>query len=241
MTTVFLDAIEHVEISSNDHANEVGTLRTLFRGLHQLYGMIKRRELDFEHQIALKLEPGQKLKVFAQGLDYDGTSERLDAIACFFHWFGVSLCNFARLVGYIRGVEKGEFARSDLHDKTNFKTIKEAIDAYVASIPELANVLVWRNKVFGHFAITDPRKDDNIATLDMSVIFPVTFENRYFVGGLTMTKGNATSSHTSQLPRWSVTEVFEALIPRFWSDFKIPTVERLQDAIQAHSGHGANI
>jgi len=88
--------------------------------------------------------------------------------------------------------------------------------------------------VFGHFAITDPRQEDNIATLDMSVIFPVTFENGFYVvGGLTLMKGNTSGSHTSQLPHWSLTNVFETLTPRFWPDFVIPTVEQMQHAIKS--------
>ena len=31
-------------------------------------------------------------------VDYDGTFDKLPMIACFFHWFGVSICNYARLV-----------------------------------------------------------------------------------------------------------------------------------------------
>ncbi len=181
------------------------------------------RELEFERRCG-----PNKVTTFSFGLDFDGTRVRLDVIACFFHWFGVSACNFVRLVGFIHGLERKLFTRADLEAKASFKTIKAAVDGYVNSVTELDNVLVWRNKVGAHFAMTDPYKDDNIATLDMSVIFPVTFENRYFVGGLTMGKGNQTAFHTSQLPRWSLTEVFEALVPRFWPNCAIPTVEQLQ-------------
>jgi hypothetical protein len=236
MTTIALDTIDKLEITPTDYFNEFRTLQTLMGGLHRLYSMIKRRELEFERRCGCI-----KMTVHSFGMDFDGTRDHLDTIACFFHWFGVSVCNYARLVGFIHGLERKHFARADLTSKTNFKTIKAAVDAYADSVTELKNVQIWRNKVAAHFAITDPYKDDNIATLDMSVVFPVTFEGRYVVGGLTMIRGNSMTSHTSQIPPWSLTEVFESLVPRFWTDCPIPTVEQLQDAIMAQSGHGANI
>jgi hypothetical protein len=223
MPTICIDAVANLNIQPGDHFNELQTVQTLTRGLHQLYTMVKFRELEFERRCG-----PNKVTMFSLGIDFDGTRDRLDIIACFFHWFGVSVCNFTRLVGFIHGLERKLFTRANLEAKASFKTIKAAVDGYVNSVTELEKVLVWRNKVGAHLAITDPHKDDNVATLDMSVIFPVTFENRYFVGGLTMGKGNPTAFHTSQLPRWSLTEVFESLVPRFWPDCSIPTVEQLR-------------
>ena len=54
----------------------------------------------------------------------------------------------------------------------------------------------------------------------MSVIFPVSFEGRYVVGGMKMTRRDSSGVHESQLPRWSITEVFESLEPRFWPGVK---------------------
>src|SRR5712692_6830348 len=90
-----LDAVEQIEIKLYDHFNECGTLKTLFVGLHQLYVMIKDRELRFELACGSK-----KIACMSFGLDIDGTRGKLDQIACFFHWFGVSVYNYARLVGF---------------------------------------------------------------------------------------------------------------------------------------------
>jgi hypothetical protein len=206
-----IDTVTELEIQRENHFNEVRTLQTLYRGMTQLYAMVKRRELEFDRRCG-----ANKMVMQSFGIDFDGSRDHLDTIACFFHWFGVSACNVARLVGFIHGLEKKLFTRADLAAKANFKTIKAEIDGYVDSVTELEKVQVWRNKVGAHFAITDPYKHDNIATLDMSVVFPVTFENRYIVGGLTMTKTDSTASHTSQLPRWSLIEVFESLAPGYW-------------------------
>jgi hypothetical protein len=231
MQTITIDHVANLDIQPNDHFNELRTLQTLTRGLHQLYRMVKFRELEFERRCG-----PNRITMTSFGIDFDGTRDRLDIIACFFHWFGVSVCNFTRLVGFIHGLEHKLFTRADLEAKASFKTIKTAVDGYGNSVTELEKVLVWRNKVGAHFAITDPYKDDNIATLDMSVIFPVTFENRYFVGGLTMGKGNPTAVHTSQLPCWSLTEVFESLVPRFWPNYSIPTVEQLRATAKPDGG-----
>jgi hypothetical protein len=208
--TVLLDAIEKLEIPIEGHANEIGTRRMLLSGIKQLHATIKRREIQFERAT------GGKLIVQQFGAASDEEKEFLDTVACFFHWFGVSICNYVRLTGFLRGMSLGHFTRKDLRDPANFKTIKESAKAYVESIPEIEAVRVWRNKVFAHFAITDPIKEDNISTLEMSVIHPVTFEGKYFVGGMTMFRKNSEGSFTSELPRWSLTEVFEALEPRYW-------------------------
>ena len=207
-----LDEIEPVTVQRNDHANERRTLATLQRGLWGLTNGVYIREAPYR-EIAKKM-------IFVEfGQTDDGPTRDIDMMACVFHWFGVSLCNYVRLVGFIRGLEKGEFTRADLSDakKSKDNVIAKAINKYVESIPELESVLIWRNKVFGHFAITAPRHDDNIATLDMSVVLPVSFvAPRYVAGEMQMIRTNATGTHTSELPPWSVTEVYEALTPRFW-------------------------
>lgn len=209
-----LDVVENLQVDAKNHFNEIQSLAVLQQGMISLANAVSVREQHYA-EIAKKM-------VFTQfGATSDAEREQLNLIACFFHWFGVSAINYARLVGFIRGLELNLFTRADLKDATKFKGISDVVKAYVVSVPELTNVLVWRNKVGGHFAITDPRKDDNIATLNMSVMFPVTLESGvYFVGGLTMTLKNAAGVHQSAIPTWSVTRVFDALIPRYWPNIK---------------------
>jgi len=207
---VVLDAIEPVKVDRQKYFNEIGSLRTLFNGLSELCAPIKRREVAFEKA------SGGKFKVMTFGGTSPKEKHSLDVTACMFHWFGLSLCNYVRLIGYIRGLNRGDFTRADLTDKKAVDKVRKSIEGYVSSILEVADLKVWRNKVFAHFAISDPYKDDNISTLDMSVIFPVTFEGRYYVGSMAITRTNSSGSQTSALPRWSMTEVFESLIPRLW-------------------------
>jgi hypothetical protein len=212
MATITLDAIEPVQVEDTEHVNEVGTLRTLHRGLWGLANSVANREYPF-------LEMSKKVKFVSFGRDADATTQDIDMVACFFHWFGVSLCNFARLVGFIRGLKNGEFTRADLTDQSKMKArvIKNSVDAYIQSVPELQPVLVWRDKIAAHFAITDPRKDDNIATLDMSVVFPVAYDSpRYRANYFQMIRSSAAGTHVSGFPEWSVTEVYEQLASRYW-------------------------
>jgi hypothetical protein len=216
MATLILDAIESIEVRERDHFNEVRALHTLRRRLWGLANSVNNREAPYR-------EMANKMTYVVFGADVNGPTRDIDMVACFFHWFGVSLCNYARLVGFIRGLQKGEFTRADLSDETKTKdrVIKKSIDAYVQKIPELEPVLIWRNKVLAHFAITDPLKGDNIATLDMSVVFPVSYVAPHYVAGwFQMTQSNSSGTHASELPEWSVTEVYEKIAPRFWPGLK---------------------
>jgi hypothetical protein len=211
MPTITLDAIAGLSVDTDDYFNECRTLRMLSIGLAGIADNMKRREAVWEQQTAGKI----KLNVY--GSDIDGTTGNLDLTACYFHWFGVSVCNFARLVGFIRGLNATDFTRADVGDPTKSESVRSSVDCYVANVPELSEVLQWRNKVGAHFAITAPKKSDNASTLDMSVMFPVSFSNdRYRVGEWTLTRSNASGTHTSAIPSWSVTEAFERLIPRYW-------------------------
>lgn len=212
MSSITLDTVAGVTIDDGEHFNECRTLQMLSAGLMRIADDLRRRESAWEQAT------GRHVQIHVYGLDIDGTKGNLDLIACMFHWFGVSLVNFARLVGFIKALTNNEFARSDLSDPAKFKCITSTVDAYVKAVPELDAVLKWRNKVGAHFAITAPYRDDNVATLDMSVMFPVSFTNgRYRVGEMALTRSSSSGgSHTSAIPCWSVTEVFASLLPRYW-------------------------
>lgn len=233
MSSITLDAVAGVTITDGDHFNERRTLQMLSAGLLRIADDLRRRELAWEQAA------GRNVQVHVYGLDVDGTKDNLDLIACMFHWFGVSLVNYARLIGFVRGLTNNNFTRSDLGEPGNFKSITGAVDAYVKVVPELEAVLKWRNKVGAHFAITAPHKDDNLATLDMSVMFPVSFTNgRYRVGELTLRRSSSSGvSHTSEIPCWSVTELFESLLSRYWPQVAL-TKKETNKAVNPSGGSG---
>ncbi len=222
-------------MDSNDYFNECRTLQMISTGLVGVADNLKRREAAWEEQTA------GKVKFHVYGLDIDGTKGNLDLIACFFHWFGVSLCNFARLVGFVRGLSVNEFSRADLSDPAKFDAVRASVDEYINAVPELSDVVVWRNKVGAHFAITAPRKSDNVSTLDMSVMFPVTFtDGQYRVGEVTLMRKNSSGTHTSAIPCWSITEVFEKLLPRFWPHISVAANAEANKTVNPSGGSGGN-
>jgi hypothetical protein len=209
---ITLDTVAGLSVDPAGYPNELTSLGMLKQGLLTLANNIKQREGRYAETVRDNI-------AFTMGSDDPDEWAELNLIGCMFHWFGVSACNYARLVGFIRGLERNHFTRRDLLVRQRFIDVKKSVNEYVDSIPELKDIVVWRNKVAGHFAITDPYKDDNITTLDLSVMFPVTFEHGiYTVGGLTLLKSNSTGSYTSQIPRWAVTRVFDTLIKRYWPD-----------------------
>lgn len=215
-----MDIIDHVlkcEVDPDIGGNELATLRYLAVGLHQLNANVVAIETPLRDrdkktdQITMSFGniPGLR-------------SDTVQILPCFFHWYGTSVVNYARLVGFLSGLSSGAFKRSDIEDVRNFETVTRFCNAYVESIPELQPVTVWRNKVAGHFAITAPRRtkhaQDNPAFLNFSVMYPVAYEDgRFRIGVLRLTrKDKEGTTHIGELPPWSLTEVHDALWSRFW-------------------------
>ncbi len=157
-------------------------------------------------------------EIFFYGHNNSVPPEINNLLPCFFHWFGISLCNYARLAGYIVAKEQGHLSNADLQPEPKSEKIKKACNNYVNSLPEIQEVLKWRNKVSAHFALTDPRPEDNIATLEASIIYPIGFENKRFRTGTMIFTINDSDS---EIPSWSLTETFEILINRFWPDVTV--------------------
>ncbi|WP_341708204.1 hypothetical protein [Halopseudomonas sp.] len=140
-------------------------------------------------------------------------------VPCAFNWFSVTLVNYLRLVGLVQLMNINGWKSSALADPENRSAIKAHCTSFVKSaVPE---VYLWRNKVAAHFAATDPFHDDNLGTLEQSIMNPVTYKfPHYYVGVL---KWN-TAGETSQLPSWALTKVYEDLSARFWPEIKLKQV-----------------
>jgi hypothetical protein len=202
-----IDHVAQLAADPDDAVNELTTLSTLRAGLFTL-----------ANQVAGYEQPIRGRKIFFVGFDFGLPNGADDFLPCLFHWFGTSLCNYARLVGFLGGVHSGVYPRHATEDPGQFKLIESHCTNYVESVPELEPVLLWRNKVFAHFAITAPRKQDNAALLDVSVMSPIcVMDGRFSVGGLTMAIRGAEVS----MPQWSMTRVFESLEARYWPSLKL--------------------
>nr|WP_298659493.1 hypothetical protein [uncultured Flavobacterium sp.] len=206
------DGILNIKVDFAKYSNEINALLQLREGMILLYNNIKQKELAIAEK-----NKGAQVSFFGRNPDIPENLFKL--LPCFFHWFGNSLCNYARLVGYIVAREKNNINETDIQLEPNRIAIKNACDTYVNNLPEIQEVLKWRNKVSAHFALTDPRRDDNISTMEASIIYPVSFEiDRFKTGVWVLSKGNGNSNHTSEIPIWSLTQVFEILANRFWND-----------------------
>jgi hypothetical protein len=138
-------------------------------------------------------------------------------VPCAFNWFSVTLVNYLRLIALVQLMNSKGWKSASLADPGNRPEIKSYCTAYVKTVaPE---VYAWRNKVAAHFAATDPFHDDNLGTLEHSIMSMVEFQYPYYHVGLgKWTSGN----ETSQLPHWALTKVYEDLRPRLWPEIQLP-------------------
>ncbi|MFC5519400.1 hypothetical protein [Polaromonas jejuensis] len=147
------------------------------------------------------------------------SSQVPDLVPCAFNWFSVTLVNYLRLVALVELMTTNGWKSASLSDPANRPAIKAHCIAFVkATIPE---VHLWRNKVAAHFAATDPFHDDNLGTLEQSIMNPVTYKYPYYYVGLMQWH---TAGETSQLPNWALTKTYEDLSSRFWPEFKLHPV-----------------
>lgn len=142
-----------------------------------------------------------------------------DLVPCAFNWFSVTLVNYLRLVALVELMNVRGWKSAALRDPSNRSAIRAHCTGYVRdAIPE---VYLWRNKVAAHFAATDPFHDDNLGTLEQSIMSVVEFKFPYYHVGLG--KWNA-AGQTSQLPTWALTKVYEDLRPRYWPELELRPV-----------------
>jgi hypothetical protein len=193
-----LDHIGELELSDEQcglHFNELRTLGYLSDGLHWL--ALNVAEIEQKH--LEQIDPN--IETFSFGNVPGMEWIPLGMLACSFHWYAVSACNYTRLVGWL--VNSGNTAKAAEYVRT--------------VIPE---VYVWRNKVAAHFAITDPRSEDSPADLAASVLFPIAFQDDSFVASpFTLGKGGPTGSSTSRSDMtWSLSHTHLDLCKRFWPD-----------------------
>jgi uncharacterized membrane protein YjdF len=106
-SNLLLDRVEKIYIDRKSHFTECRSLKMMRQGLLSLANSIRMREMRYA-------EVAKKMNFYQFGATSPEEEVDLNFVACVFHWFGVSLCNYARLAGYIRGLEKNLFTIHDL-------------------------------------------------------------------------------------------------------------------------------
>jgi hypothetical protein len=141
-----------------------------------------------------------------------------DIVPYAFNWFSITLVNYLRLVALVKLMKDRGWRSEELAVPAHRPEIKANCSAYVKE--HARDVRRWRNKVAAHFAATDPCSDDNVGTLEQSVMSMVEFQYPYYWVGLG--KWSTGSDQVSRLPEWALTKVYEDLGQRFWPDIQLP-------------------
>ncbi|NLE89345.1 MAG: hypothetical protein GX602_00175 [Dehalococcoidales bacterium] len=193
-----MDNIDNLQLTDELETrsfNELHSLKYLSEGLWFLYHQV----IKLEKQVTDNIGDGRSCFICGNAPQLYKIPQGL--VACAFHWYSVSVCNYVRLVGWLG----------------NDNDPKKAKDYLERVLPE---VYLWRNKIGAHFAITDPYKDDSEADLKTSTIFPLSFEdNAFYASSLILSLNSKGKSSTSrQDMRWSLTKTHQMLTLRYWPD-----------------------
>lgn len=186
-----IDHLDQLILSDDEarqRANELNALRHLAQGLTFLADQVKKIEDRYRE----RLDPKRVAFHFGNVPGFEWVPRGL--LACSFHWYAVSACNYARMVGWL--------ANGDDPKKTA---------QYVERV--LPSVRLWRNKVAAYFAQTDPRPEDTAADLVASLM-PPSFVDDAFAASALRISLKRTSSRTDM--QWKLTHVHRDLVDRYW-------------------------
>ena len=134
-------------------------------------------------------------------------------------WFVQNITNYARSVALFDLMIKEQWHPKDL--VSNRSAVKDYCTEYVKrSVPIMYR---WRNKIVAHPSATDPQKNDDIATLHLSMTYLIGYYRPYYEIG--RTKWIVDGIETP-LQGWSLTKMFDEEIgPRFWPEVKLEEIK----------------
>lgn len=214
-----IDTVAGFSLPANTYHNELGTIYSLWCGLSFIAGQVSWLE-----NVARNSPGGSSLVCFSADLEssFGLPAGANSLLPCFYHWFGNTVVNMVRMIGLLRGRQDGVLDEPPYSGNGSRKKIKTYCSNYVEAVSEIKEVLVWRNKVFAHFAVTDPFATDNLALLEQNSFYPVSYSNgKLPVGAWQVFHGDFDPSSNlpplgaSGLPSWALTEVAEKLTERY--------------------------
>lgn len=216
-----LDFIENIEIIkgitplANYHS-----IRHLKEGLFMTYNNMKSLQ-DNYYKIAYPEMSEEQIKINKEhaAISFCGKLNRADSMGMnLIHWYSVNLINYAKscgLVGFLN--QTGYQPERFVGNKKIIGELRTFQEEYLSSIPQLAPVKHFRHKASAHLAYTDPRKDDNSATLVESMsLIPTLLGGKLTVGVSERKKGDDKSSFSNY--RWNLVDNFGSLIPRYFKN-----------------------
>jgi hypothetical protein len=194
---MILDSNENFELSPNEgekHYEELMALSRLGEGLDWIYRQIKVTEKK------LCIE-AQKDNIICEIVGPLTDSIPKGLISSAFQWYAVSICNYVQLIGWI-----------------HYGSKEKASEYEERVLPKL---LRFRNKVAAHFALVNPKKEDNIADLRASINTQVIFAYGRFLAGSVSELFEDENQNEIKITKnlvWSLTDQHERLIPRYWKN-----------------------
>lgn len=213
-----VDEVDSIELSADFlecHSNERGRLATLWIGLNNLAATIRKSEE--------RLAPAIEDAVGAFGNLPELLPGERGMLECCCHWYALSACSFVQLFGWLN-IRAQDSIGTPLAELVT-PQVKEKIKDYVKAV--LPEVVIFRNKIAAHYALTDPLRDDNSALLSASTMDPIGWHRGRMSCGSPGGKGILTRSRinpetgerishdSSALASWIPTEIHEQLSTRY--------------------------
>lgn len=191
-----LDYIDKIEVNVENLPKNIQALSYLAEGMRLIASNVLSQEKTYQKE--------------NEGLVFSMSSNNNQQLSNLFNWFAINTVSYCRIVTLLKLMDKYQWKIEDLNK--NSQNLKEESRKYLNRV--IPEIFLWRNKIAAHPAITDPYKEDNISTLEFSIMPNIVYlDKRFFAGALNW----GSQGQESELKQWSLTRVFEEeLIPRFW-------------------------
>lgn len=210
MSNTIIDHIEGISVDfDNAPIPNVFIMNSLGNGVVRLAQQLRSLEID-------KYQDTKKHKdVFELSANID------PMIPNYHHWFVLNITNYARCVALIDIMLKEKLETKDLIAHSS--VISKHCSKYVReSIPIMHG---WRNKIVAHPSATDPRKDDNVATLQLSMMHMISYNMPYYYMGRSKL---VIENMKTPLEGWSLTRLFEdEIAPRYWPHIQLKRIQHI--------------
>ncbi|MFA5633365.1 MAG: hypothetical protein WC997_17865 [Porticoccaceae bacterium] len=206
---LIVDHVKNIGLAKpKTHTTLFYPLKYLPAGIHEIAKQVRLLEID-------NAENG----ILPDACGYMTFTDEIYLPSCYFEWFAVSVVNHLRLVALLEIGCQRQWGIKALASKENAVEIKAHCSKYVLeAVPDL---LEWRHKIAAHYSITDPRRDDSVASLLRSVSLKVWYQKGRLVADGVTPPGKDPLADPGSKP-WSLAERFEQLAPRFWPHLKLP-------------------
>lgn len=212
---IILDHIDNIYIDQTFPIKNLHALNYTAEGIHALAHIVRQEEINFFIE-----EKGTPPDIMMMGL------KNQNILMNHFNWFSISIINYVRLVGFIDIVNKNSFTREQIIETDNHRLIKNYCKEYIKNV--IPEIYTYRNKLSAHYSLTDPFRDDNIATLESSVMNSIVYRDYHYEGGGLIW---GAGEDLTEIKPWKLTQIYEDLCIRYWPSIRLPKLPNKEDII----------